>query len=272
MKENVVSLQEEKDLGKELGFIHEGLITLRKAGMTHQLWAQLTESEELARKVVAFIKRGGYEPTTSQKQAREIMGKNFLGVEEVAEYFGIVLTQEELAKVTEIPFSEKTLEECKDTHFLFLGVHHNKEGKPLTITSLREMFPAVGQPKFYSYEDAWYNKEKFATKETPELRWYLIRKAITKESRSKNFQEQEKLLKEQEYREKAVVYVYGMFLMFKATGERLFENDYVWCTDLGSGGSRVHVCHFDSKGLYVSRFWDVFYYHSLGLAPARKFN
>jgi len=271
MKEDVVSLQE-KELGKELGFIHEVLITLRKAGMTHQLLAQLAESEELSRKVVAFIKRGGYEPTIGQKQARAIMGKNFLGVEEVAEYFGIILTQDELAKVAEIPFSEKTLEECKDTHILFLGVHHNKEGKPLTITSLREMFPATSQPRFYSYEDAWYNKEKFATKETTELKWYLVRKVITEESRSENFQEQEKLLKEQEYREKTVVYVYGMLLMFRATGERLFENDYVWCTDLDSDGYRVDVGYFGSYGLDVSYYWDDNYYHYLGLAPARKFD
>jgi hypothetical protein len=269
-KEDVASLQT-KEFGKELGFIHEGLITLRKVGMNHQLWAKLTESEELATKVVAYIQRGGYDPTTSQKRARKIMGKNFLGVEEVVECFGIQLTQEELTKVAEIPFTEATLQECKDTHILFLGVNHDKEGKPLTINRFREMFPSTGQPRFYSYEDAWYNKEKFATKETPELKWYLIRKTVTEESRSKNYQEQEKLLKENEERERAIVYVYGIFLMFKARNERLFESDYVWCTDLDSFGPRVLVGFFDSLGLYVFYCWGDHCVHDLGLAPARKF-
>lgn len=268
-KEGVASLQT-KEFGKELGFIHEGLITLRKAGMTHALWAKLTENEELATKFVAYIQRGGYDPTTSQKRAREIMGKNFLGVEEVAECFGIQLTQEELITVAEIPFTEATLQECKDSHILFLGVNHDKEGKPLTINRFREMLPSTGQPRFWSYQ-SWYDKEKFATKETPELKWYLIRKTVTKESRSKNYTEQEKLLKENEERERAIVYVYGIFLMFKARNERLFETDYVWCTDLGSDGHRVFVGGFDSEGLGVDDCWDDCYGHHLGLAPARKF-
>jgi len=268
-KEDVASLQT-KEFGKELGFIHEGLITLRKAGMNHQLWAKLTESEELAIKVVAYVQRGGYDPTTSQKRAREIMGKNFLGVEEVAECFGIQLTQEELTKVAEILFTEATLQECKDTHILFLGVNHDKEGKPLTINRFREMFPSTGQPRFWSYE-SWHDKEKFATKETAELKWYLVRKAITEESRSKNYTEQEKLLKENEERERAIVYVYGIFLMFRARNERLFETDYAWCTDLGSYGCRVYVGSFDSGGLFVSSYWDGGCALAWGLAPARKF-
>jgi hypothetical protein len=215
---------------------------------------------------------GDFEPSTSQKQTREIMGKNFLGVEEVAEHFGIQLNREELAKIAEIPFTEATLQECKDTHILFLGVNHDKAGKPLTINRFREMFPKDGQPRFYSYQDSWYDKEKFATKETPELRWYLVRKSILEESREKTYNQQEKLLKENEERERAIVYIYGMLLMFKATGERLFENDYVWCNDLGSVGYRVAVGYFDSGGLRVDYWWGGAYLHFLGLAPTRKFD
>ncbi len=269
---NIVSLQE-KELGKELGFIHEGLITLRNAGMTPVLWAQLTENKELAKKVVTCIKRGGYEPTTSQKQAREIMGKNFLGVEEVTEHFGIVLTKKERTKIAEIPFSEAMLQECKDTHILFLGVNHDKEGKPLTINRFKEMFPTDSQPKFYSYQESWYDdRKKFATKETPELRWYLIKKAILEESRSKTYNQQEKLLKENEYRERAVVYIYGILLMFEVTGERLLEDDYVRCKDLGSDRKHTDIGGFDSWGLYVDRWLDNDCSYYLGLVPARKFD
>jgi hypothetical protein len=47
-----------------------------------------------------------------QSRARAIMGKNFLGLEEVRRGFGLALPVEQLA---EIPFSEETLQVRKDT-------------------------------------------------------------------------------------------------------------------------------------------------------------
>ena len=118
---DIVSLPKEFGFGKELGFIHEGLITLRKAGMTRALWTRLTESEELARRVVNYIKYG--HETTSQKRAEEIMGRqSFLPVREVVEHYdlyGLFLKEEE-KKIPPILFGEKTLEKCRDTHVLFL--------------------------------------------------------------------------------------------------------------------------------------------------------
>jgi DNA-directed RNA polymerase subunit RPC12/RpoP len=202
------------------------------------------------------------------RQVKEIMGNNFLGPERLNKCFNIQLTKEELLK---IPFSDETLEECKDTHILFLGINHDKEGKPLTINRFREMFPADGQPKFYSYK-SWYDNEKFATKETPEFRWYLIRKLILEESRDKTYEKQQKLLKENEEIERAVVYIYGMLLMFKATGKRLFEHDWVWCRDVNSGGKRVHINGFNSNGLNINNYWDDNHNNNLGLAPSRKYH
>ena len=142
----IVSLQK---FGKELGFIHEGLITLRKAGMTHSLWTRLTESEKLSRKVVAYIKRD-CELSPNQKRVREIMGRNFLTVGEVVEHFDVFLPKEELTKVPEIPFSEEWLKERRDSHILFL---------------------AYG----YGYKD------DFHLKRDQRLRWYLREKKDMRE-------------------------------------------------------------------------------------------
>ncbi|UZE93410.1 MAG: hypothetical protein IB617_01080 [Candidatus Nealsonbacteria bacterium] len=208
-----------------------------------------------------------------QRRVQKIMGKNFFGVEEVAKYFGIQLTKEELSKIAEIPFSDKTLQECKDTHILFLGINRDKEGKPLTIHRFKEMFPENGQPKFYSYQGSWYDKEEFANKETPELRWYLMRKSILEESRSKTYEQQEKLLKENEERERAIVYVYEMLLMFKATGERLFkDDDCVWCKDIDVAGFHVYIGEFGLEDFSVGYWWGDDGWDNMGLAPARKFD
>ena len=45
----------EKEFGKELGMVHEGIITLRNLGLTAKGWQKMVEDKELAGKVVALI-------------------------------------------------------------------------------------------------------------------------------------------------------------------------------------------------------------------------
>lgn len=44
-----------KDFGKELGMIHEGIITLRGEGLTQEGWEKMKDNKDLARKVVELI-------------------------------------------------------------------------------------------------------------------------------------------------------------------------------------------------------------------------
>jgi len=204
----------------------------------------------------------------SQERARSIMGKSFLGVEEVGEGFGVQLSPEELEKVRDVPFSEGTLRECKDSHILFLGVERDKDGSPLTIQRLRDMFPTEGQPCFCSYPKATQPRDSYATTETPGLRWYLVARRLREESRSKPYWQQELFLRANEYRETAVVYVYMVFLMYRARRERLFREDLVWCKNVGADGAPVAAGYFGPEGLYVSDWWLRRDLH-FGMAPAR---
>ena len=61
-----------------------------------------------------------------------------------------------------------------------------------------------------------------------------------------------------------------MLLMFKATGERLLENEWVRCKDVVSCGRHVFVGYFFSGGFDFSSDWDGFCVDLLGLAPSRK--
>ncbi len=54
--------------------------------------------------------------------AHKIMGRNFLGVEEVSKYFGAIYTHTQLEYLSDIPFPERTLRECKDTHILVADI------------------------------------------------------------------------------------------------------------------------------------------------------
>jgi len=119
------------------------------------------------------------------------------------------------------------------------------------------------------YDQPWYNKESFA-KERGEVNWQLVRKTPVDNSTSKNWQEQQELLGEDDEVPTSQVVVYTIIGHFLAVGERLLEHIYVRTSSVGSDGSRVGVGDFDSGGLSVGGCWDDFRSGGLGVSSARK--
>ena len=207
---------------------------------------------------VRLIQNGGFEPTTSQKRAREIMSKNFFGVEEAIKHFGVNPTRQQLASLSEIPFSEAMLEESKDTHVLVAVF-------PLSILEIRGKV----DPKLF-YDRPWYNREHFA-KERGEVSWQLVRKTPVDNSTSKSWQEQQLLLGKDDEVPSPRVMVYTIIGHYLVTGERL-HNIYVRTSSVFSlAVFRVVVGHFDSEGLCFSFCWDDRLLDYLGVSSARKF-
>lgn len=240
---------------------HEFLLKLEKAGLNAELQGKVIHSKdnELAMKVVRLILNGGFEPSTSQKRAREIMGKNIFGIEEAIKHFGVNPSKRDLAYMAEVPFSEEVLSACKDTHVLVAVF-------PMSILDIRGK---AERGFFYSYEDAWYNKQSFA-KDKGAMGWQLVRKTPIENSTSKNWNEQQALLSKDEETPKAQVMVYTIIGHYLATSERLFEKVYVRCVDLVSGGYRVFVGYFGARGLYVGRWGGSIRREYIGLSSARK--
>ncbi len=240
---------------------HEFLLKLEAAGLNQALSQRVVDSKEndLGKKIVRLIENGGFEPTTSQKRAREIMGRNMFGVEEAIRHFGVNPTRQQAAALSEIPFSEATLEQCKNTHVLVAVF-------PLSILEIRGKVPS-DQHLFYVQD--WYNKESFA-KDKGELEWQLICKTPVDNSTSRTWDEQQALLSDKDQTPKARVMVYAIICHFLSTGERLFEKIYVRCSDVDSDGRRVLVGRFASDGLLVNDLWDGHRYDNIGLASARK--
>ena len=240
---------------------HELLLKLEKAGLTDELTQKVIDSKdnELAAKVVRLILNGGFEPSTSQKRAREIMGRNIFGIEEAIKHFGVNPSKRDLAYMAEVPFSEEVLSACKDTHVLVAVF-------PMSILDIRGK---VERGFFYSYEDAWYNKQAFA-KDKGAMGWQLVRKTPVENSTSKNWNEQQALLSKDEETPKAQVMVYTIIGHYLATGERLFDKLYVRCVDLDSDGRRVRVGRFGAGGLLVDVWDDGDRNGYIGLSSARK--
>jgi len=239
---------------------HEFLQKLEDAGLGPAEAQAVVESRnnELASKVVALIQRGDYDPTTSQKRAREIMGKNFFGIEEAIKHFRVNPTKQQLDALAEIPLLEAVLQECKDTHVLVAVF-------PLSILEIRGKIT----PKLF-YDQSWYNKESFA-KDRGDVSWQLVRKTLVSDSRSKTWDEQQAFLGKDEETPIARIVVYTTIGHFLATDERLFEKIYVRCLDIDSGGHRVRIGCFDSGGLVVSDVSDGSRGGRIGLAASRKF-
>lgn len=256
---------------------HELIQRLERVGDFSPAWAQMIiGNHDYAQRIVSFIHEGGHQETVSQQQARQIMGKRFLGIREVAEHLRIVLDNSDLEKVATIPFKKETLEKYKETHLLFLGVVHDSQGFNMVINRLREMFPKGGNPQFTSYrgdKDSHY-LEDFAIISKTKLRWYLIRTAILEESRSKEYDEQVKLLQSNEYIENAVVYVYAKILFFLTRGTVIFKNSWTRCFDLSSRGP-TYECIGSYGGSYGSCTIAIGCHaqnapYHIGIAPAIK--
>ncbi|KKS15816.1 MAG: hypothetical protein UU71_C0013G0005 [Parcubacteria group bacterium GW2011_GWB1_41_6] len=170
------------------------------------------------------------------KRAHEIMGRNFFGVEEAIIHLRVKPTRQQLAALSEIPFSEAVLEQSKDTHIL-------EAVFPLSILEIRGK---VDQKLFYSLEYVWYNKESFA-KKRGEVNWQLVRKTPVDISTLKNGQEQQALLIKDDKVPSARVMVYTIIGHYLATDEWLFKNIHVLTSSVDSGGLSIYVGFFDSE-------------------------
>ncbi len=240
---------------------HEFLLKMEKAGLTDELAQKVVDSKgnDLATKVVRLIWNNGFEPSTSHKRSREIMGKNMFGVEDAIKHFGVNPSKQQLDALAEVPFTEEVLQSCKDTHILVAVF-------PMSILDIRGK---VEQKLFYSYKDAQYNKQTFA-KDRDEVGWHLVRREPVADSTNKTWQEQQALLGKDEETPTAQVMVYTVIGHYLATGEQLFKNVYVRTSSVDSDGHHVPLGHFDEHGLYIFHHWDSSRNSHIGLASARK--
>ena len=238
---------------------HELLGRLEAAGLADPEAQMVIESKgnELAQRVVAFIRRGGHDASTDQKLARAIMGSAAIFPEDVTELMKVRFSANQLTQLESIPFTEATLREVRDTHVLIAGY-------PLSILDIGKKVPHL----FYARGGGWYANEAFARKKV-RLAWHLVRRDVVPGSTSKTFQEQTALLGSNDFVPRASEMTYAAILGLMATGKRIPENVYGRCEDIDSYGYRVYV-GFDSGGFSVSSYGDDGRFSHIGLAAARK--
>lgn len=128
------------------------------------------------------------EEPASHIEAREILGRDFFGPEEIKATFGIDVFATENFDVLEIPFSVKELEEAKALgQELVLYVSSTSGGKDLTVDRMKELLnnkTSTGWPFFVAEVDS------VTSKETPRFGWRLSGKEPIKTSADKTYWEQ----------------------------------------------------------------------------------
>lgn len=201
-----------------------------------------------------------FTPVVSPANAREIMGRNFFGIEEAALHFGIHLTKTNFPQLKYTPFSEATLNECKDSHILVAY-------PGLSVNDVRRRYKEL-----FGKQD-WLNGEKFANIRNQIGRWILVRKTPIKNSFSKTYDEQKALLEYNENNFSACAFVYTMIGHFLSTRERLFEKCAIHTSDMSSKfGERVYVGYLGSDDLTIGNGRFDVRHGDVGLGSVRRYD
>ena len=258
--------------------VNATLETLDRFGVTPDHLARLRAEPDYAKRIAEFMLRGGLEGSVHHKLARALMGKNFFGVEEWATLFNVQFTKKQLRQVAEFPCGEDILnstcplcgKSVKECHFAFVGLDR-LNGYPLTILTWQELYPATGQPKFYSYvPQAWYSEQKFAKETTMKFRWYLLHQNILPGSENRTFDDQMKMLTADYEMPSAIAEVTKDLFVFKKAGNYVNLSRYARTACVSSFGGHVGVGLFVGGWLSVN-CWSDSPVSAFGVAASRKF-
>ena len=225
---------------------HELILALQRAGMKPWSVQRIIQSPEnnLARKLVNLAFNNGYEDTSSQRRAREIMGNNFIGIGEVQGYFGLIFSPHQTRILAEIPYSEQTLRETKDSCLLFPGY-------PFSIVDLQNLLGGESSLREDIYSKLFASDKVFA-------RWYLISKSPWGTSLYEPFEKQLEYIAKyaREYEvPRACEVIYMLLLYSRARKDRLMKGWFTWCRGVEKS-ERIVVGGDNQSGIiYINPRW-----------------
>jgi len=182
--------------------------------------------------IIAYGSANALSPT----QAEEIMGSNFLGPEEGGRLFGFSLSAQELATFSEVPFSEATLNECRNSHFLVAV-------PSISISQIRQ---SVSSDLFFLDRDEQSYTDRVIFQQRGVGGWQLVQKTPVENSPQKSWRGQLALLDTNSEVPVSRVMAYAIIGYYLKNHEKLFPNIAVRC-----GDPMVTVGSFGSFGLFV---------------------
>jgi len=141
---------------------------------------------------------------------------------------------------------------------------------PITISALKRLFKdknPFGDGTLI-YDNSWYEGEAFADQPL-QAKYAMPTKKILPESRSKNWADQEKLLKPGETRREAIETLWDTIAYYSSTKQRLLSDGYDWSKTSTSHDDRVFVGDLGRDGVSVGVADPSPSFSDLGVCPAR---
>jgi len=211
--------------------------------------------------------------------AREILGRDALGLEEITAAFGAVegIARAEAATV---PFAAPELERARTNGEMLILRPPACDAEPLTLLWLIRRYGEAFNPAFlrkvgYQLKDEWgIELEPLAGRETPRAGWALVRKAVLEPTLSLDYVEQETVLDRygaerggRLRRRAAVEIAFDVIAFQRVRGERLLPATWDWSQSRTEDGGYLNVGHFDEKGLQVFSYSQAVRQGRLGVCP-----
>lgn len=264
---------EEKPCEISIHMAHEFLKCLGKEHLTKQDLQAVIESpgNERAREIVELIHNGLYEPSPDQNAAKEIMGNNYFGVEDVIKYLKVRPTRKQLAELADIPYSMKTLQELKESHMLVAVF-------PMSLTEMfnNKLFRSIFVKDYKEKEKQPFKGQQF-TLDPGKIGWSLVRKSPEKDSPNKVWIAQLQILGKDNRTTSVRIMAYSVLCYFLKTGHKLFSDCQVRCIEEDASGRRLTVGPFreseegrNNGGLRIECWWDDNRCDFVGLSSVRK--
>ena len=191
----------------------EFVLRLMQTGLMQTDLQKVLADQSIVERTVRFLKHGGFEPSTSQKRAAEIMGRNLFGIEHAIKYFKVTPTKGQMLDLAEIPFSETTLGLCKDTHVLVAVF-------PISFLDLVKM------PDFFPYGDSFVRDHRDLALKPATLGWHLVRKGGQPNTTRREWKYSLHMLETNKERvPEAIVVAYTFIGHCLATGEKALKDE-----------------------------------------------
>ncbi len=178
-------------------FLH-ALEEVNSASSPEHARVYLTLAQILKERLNVQMPELSREFVVTTEQAREIMGQDFYGTEEIKVAYGFELTDDQ---IPEIPYTKENLEWAKKKNMmLMLFLDTDGEGNPLTGERINSIMTpriaAIDGGKFLFHDTPVYANNSCFTTETAICRWRLVGKDPLLNSKNKNYVEQTKLLRD----------------------------------------------------------------------------
>ncbi len=212
------SIANQPSPGQIVGRVAEWFRRMEQAGLSYEDLQAAIDNPTVRERLVQYWQNRAH--ALSQDRAREIMGTNFHGTEEVHRHLGTEYSPCEMDMLREVPFSEATLQECRENYILF-------PGSPMTVMQVYEKHPTL----LHSTTKYCFDNDPCMCTEKMQCRWYLICKNPAPQFADKPFHAQLKLLSVAEEATLACELTHLIVLRYLATRERLLFEKTVPCVD-----------------------------------------